>query len=94
MRERSWRARVARMLRDEMECQPERAWYLSFADDTGFLGAVIVKAHGITDAMFKTQHLGINPGGEIAAIPIPEDHIPADKYFNRLLSKQEIDELT
>src|ERR1039458_5573411 len=39
--------------------------YLSFADDVGFLGAVIVRSHGFLTAVQRATDLGINPGGEV-----------------------------
>ena len=42
-------------------------FWLSFADDTGFLGVIVTEAEDIRAAAARTWALGINPGGEIAA---------------------------
>lgn len=85
--------RKQEMLAAEME-QPLRWMYLSFADDSrgGFLGAVIIKAHGIGDASVQTHNLKINPGGELLAFDITEAQLPAESYRYRLLSRKEIQE--
>lgn len=66
-----WKARVDRILAQELKT-PERLFYLSFADENGWRGAIVTLAHGITDAMQKTHRLNINPGGEVACWPIPD----------------------
>lgn len=40
-------------------------WYLSFADDSGFLGGAFVPAADFDSALAKTHLLRINPGGEV-----------------------------
>ena len=68
--------------------------YLSFADDTGFLGAVIVRSHGFLTAVQRATDLGINPGGEVMCQPIPRRdlcRVPAD-LRNRLLTEAEVRE--
>ncbi len=90
-----WVARVE-ALRDEEALQPEMVFWISYADGTlpegqQFLGVVITKCQGVIDASSKTHRLGINPGGEMLSMEIPEQvaaHIPA-KYFARLLSREE-----
>ncbi|MGC1583318.1 MAG: hypothetical protein WA766_17670 [Candidatus Acidiferrales bacterium] len=84
-------SRVFEVLSDELS-QPEQWQYLSFADST-FRGAVVVKAHGITDALFKVNALKQNPGGEVLCVEIPDDKIPDPKFCNRLLNKEEIAEM-
>lgn len=46
--------------------------YLSFADDSGFLGGVIVRSYGFLTAIQRATDLGINPGGEVMSTPIRE----------------------
>lgn len=82
-------SRVAEVLSTELS-EPEQWHYLSFAD-AEFRGGVVVKAHGITDAIFVVNALGINPGGEVFCVPIPGDKIPAEEFRNRLLGKAEIE---
>ena len=91
MESKSFFNRVAEVLSEELS-PPEQYQYLSFADDT-FRGAVVVKAHGITDALFKVNALDINPHGEVLCVPIPEDKSPDSKFLNRLLTKEEITEM-
>jgi hypothetical protein len=84
-------SRVAEVLSDELS-QPERWQYLSFADSE-FRGAVVVKAHGITDALLKVNALKQNPGGEVLCVEIPGDKIPDPKFCDRLLTKADIVEM-
>jgi len=66
--------------------------YLSFADDTGFLGGVIVRSYGFLTAIQRATDLGINPGGEVMSTPIPRKdlwRVPTD-LRNRLLSEDEV----
>jgi hypothetical protein len=81
--------RVAEVLSEELS-EPEQWYYLSFADSE-FHGAVVVKAHGITDALFVVNALRINPGGEVLCVLLPGDKIPAEEFRNRLLNKKEIE---
>lgn len=48
-------------------------WYwLSFSDDgpAGFLGAAVVRGRDIISAVREARRLGINPGGEVLALPM------------------------
>jgi len=79
-------------------------WWLSFVDPArcapdgqgepggpGFLGVAIVAASDLLSAVRETHRLGCNPGGEVLGHgPFPIDTIPA-RYFDRLLTKAEID---
>jgi hypothetical protein len=74
-------------------------WWLSFCDTdkpagTQFLGACIVgPASDIGEAAQLAWWLGINPGGEVAAQPIPQTLLgttPFD-YLGRLLTRAECD---
>lgn len=64
-------------------------WYLSYADEK-FNGAVVIQAHGPTEAAYLSNYRKINPGGEILILSIPEDAIPPEEYRNRLLTKEEV----
>jgi hypothetical protein len=91
--DKEFRARAAELLRQELK-EPERWWYLSFADPGKFNGAIIIQAHGMTDALTKINWLGINPGGQVQAIPFrPEVAIPEEKWRNRLLTREELDQI-
>jgi hypothetical protein len=97
MRERTFKARREKLLAEEAT-EPESWWWLSFAGEKGFLGAVLTRAHGFISAVQKTHDLGINPGGEcrgaqlldkMMATPMGRKHT---QYADRLLSKQDIEE--
>jgi hypothetical protein len=66
-----------------------RWFWLSFADDSGFLGVAIVQAGGIVEATRTARTLDCNPGGEVRAYPIDIERVP-EQYRNRLLSEQEL----
>jgi hypothetical protein len=85
--------RVKEQMTEEMG-QPEGMMWLSFADDAaeGFKGVVIIRAHGLTDALMKCNVMKINPGGEVSGHMIPEeywDRCPLEVQ-NKLLSKVEL----
>jgi len=85
------RAKRARLI-DEEHHHTARWHYLSFATDCEFLGAAIVRAHGVITATQRAADLGINPGGEVMCQPIPRKEVPrvpAD-LRNRLLSAEEV----
>jgi hypothetical protein len=87
-----WKARRAQLLTDELG-QPLRWFYLSFADDDGFHGAVIVEARGEAHALQQCHRLGINPGGQVALFAVPEDAPLPDAAKNRLLSKEDLERI-
>jgi hypothetical protein len=68
-------------------------WWLSFADESGFLGACIVGRCGnVVDAV-KTAHVfGCNPGGEVRGLPISDESMRGvderDRF--RLMGKAEM----
>jgi hypothetical protein len=59
---------VSKALREERQ-QPRRWFYLSFVDNSGFLGAAVVRAQGELTAVQRTKDLGIYPLGPDAYIP-------------------------
>ena len=62
-------------------------WYLSFATDAGFLGGCVVEADDFMEAVDESIRLGINPGGQVFGVPVPEEHWKqARTLMNRLLS--------
>lgn len=67
-------------------------WYLSFADEK-FNGACIVEGTDFLDAVQEAHRLKINPGGQVVGNPIPEDAEYDPKYRNRLLSKEDLQEM-
>jgi hypothetical protein len=84
-------SRVVQVLGEEAN-QPEQFYYLSFAGAT-FHGAAVVKANGAASALLRANSLGINPGGEVLCVPIPENKVLDLKFCDRLLSKAEIMEM-
>lgn len=74
---------------------PEGAFWLSFAGDDGFHGAVIVHAEDFFTAVMECNLRGINPHGECQGMPIPPEvaaNIP-DKWKNRILTREECGEV-
>lgn len=47
---------------------------------------------GLVGAISMANRLKLNPGGEVAGVPIPADHVPDLRYRNRLLTRAEADE--
>lgn len=85
--------RMANMLAEEINGAESSMYYLSFADDSGFLGCAIVSAFGPTDAVRQTHLKGINPGGEVMMHPIPNGTPIPDDWKNRLLSLADMERL-
>ena len=84
-----FRSRTQELLLEEAN-EPLRWWYLSFADKK-FIGAVVIQARGIISARIGCARLGINPGGQLVAIPIPDEcTLPNPLDCNRLLSEDEV----
>lgn len=69
---------------------PCRWWYLSFCDGE-FLGAAIVLASGMAHAVARCHQLGINPGGQVLGLPLPEP--PPRGARDRLLDKKGVERL-
>ena len=85
--------RMVELLEREAE-QPNSGWYLSFAGEDGWRGAVMVLARGFTSAVQVANRLGINPGGEIAGEHLPMEFFTKvpDKYKDRLLNRDDLDQ--
>jgi hypothetical protein len=73
-------------------------WYwLSFANKSGFLGAAILRAHGVETAVLRARELSISRGFrgtvDVFCEPISrrvmKEHVPPD-LRNRLLSEEEV----
>lgn len=77
---------------EQMEYTDEDWWWLSFAEESGFLGVVVIQGYGIVDAVSRSHALGVNPGGEVQGWLLPE-HVPPAEFRNRLLSKAEAEGL-
>jgi hypothetical protein len=87
-----WKARKAQLLTDELG-QPPRWFYLSFATEHKFLGAVVVEAIGPMHALQRVHELGLNPGGQVLTFEVPDGAPLPDAAKNRLLSKEDLDRL-
>ena len=82
-------ARTQELLLEEAN-EPLRWWYLSFADDK-FIGVVVTKARGIISARMNCARLGINPGGQLMAVTIPDEcKVPNVTDCDRLLNEDEV----
>jgi hypothetical protein len=86
-----WRKNMAELMKEEME-QPEVFWWLSFCDPdkpTGsqFIGVIVVKAHGLTDALTKCNAMMINPGGEVKGFEIPDTEETRKRLVPEVLNK-------
>lgn len=68
-------AGLKRMARAEID-QPLVWHYLSFADESGFLGASWVKARGMLDAIQISHARGCNGGGSVMCRPLPRHGEP------------------
>lgn len=84
---------IEEMLAEDM-ARPEQQWWLSFVDPgkpegKRFLGVAIVRGGGMQEAIQNAWAIGINPGGEVQAVPIPDEHA-YDKYLNRLMAAEEL----
>lgn len=69
-------------------------FYISFADDDGFLGGVYVEGRNEAEALLRSHALGINPGGEAMLVgPIPperlREHVRGEDR-DRLLTAAEV----
>lgn len=68
-------------------------YWISFASDQGFLGAVIAEGSSPEDAVGQVSQLKLNPGGQAMIVEIPTVRYRhhAWPYRNRLLQKDEIE---
>lgn len=66
-----------------------KTYWLSFADDSGFLGGCVVDAGTDVLAVVKAHGLGINPGGEVKVVDLGDTEVPFKKDL--LYSKSDIE---
>ena len=76
----------------------KRWWWLSFAFETGppserFRGVVLVRARDAIEAIRISHALSINPGGQVIAFEMDADFKPPDRFRNRLLRRDDIEDL-
>jgi hypothetical protein len=72
--------------------------YMSFCDPklpqgSQFLGALVLEANNVEEGAMKAHALGLNPGGEVLGVIIPEDKIVPEEFCGRLLNKDEARDL-
>jgi hypothetical protein len=70
-------------------------WYCSFVEPDRpegdqFIGAVLVYGSGGPDMLMTLGSLNLNPGGEVAMVPVPVP--PPKEYRGRLLSRADIED--
>lgn len=82
--------RALELVQEELLHNKLGLWYLSYADETKFRGAVYVLAFGPVSAVMRVQAEGINPGGEVMMVQVPKDKYPEHKYWTRLLTMEEV----
>lgn len=82
--------RALELVGEEVLNNPLRLWYLSYADEESFRGAFYVLAFGPMSAVMRVQALGESPGGEVLTIEVPRDKQPPHEYWNRLLTKEDV----
>jgi hypothetical protein len=82
--------RAMKLAGEEMRDNPKHWMYLSFAGPDTFNGGVFIEAHGLITAVIRCNELGINPHGEVVGVDVPEGHLPAEEYRNRVLSLEDL----
>ena len=60
--------------------------HLSFADDDGFKGAVVLMADTAESAYKRATVMKLNPGGEVLGVELGFDKLPPKEFRNKLLS--------
>lgn len=95
----AWLQRVEEVRREELS--ESVWWYFSFTDPdlpkgTQFLGGLYIDAPNFVDALSRSHLLGLNPGGQIAFVPLPKDafeeNVP-ESMRRRLLSREEVESI-
>lgn len=65
-------------------------FYLSFAGEDGFLGAVVSRGRNVHDAYLRAKAKGVTPVGQVLGVPIPENQIPHARFRHRLLGHHDL----
>lgn len=68
-----------------------KIFYLSFADEQGFRGGLIIAGSDFLHAVANARVLGLNPGGEVAGKDITDFPEPPAEFVGRLLSREDIE---
>jgi hypothetical protein len=67
-------------------------WWLSYADDAGFRGGLIVFSSDFLGACVVAKALHLSPGGQVVGKELPDHNLgPFEAY--RVYSKQELDDM-
>ncbi len=82
--------RALELVQEELLNNPLQLWYLSYATEEKFLGGIFVLAFGPVSAVMRVQAEGLSPGGEVMMVQVPREKRPDHKYWNRLMTKEEI----
>jgi hypothetical protein len=91
MKDDDFNERVRQLASDEIGGKQWGWFYLSWADEKGWLGAAYIRAYGPVTARLRCSAMEINPGGQCIILRIPADMtLPPVEYRNRLLNKEEI----
>lgn len=72
---------------------PAQQWWLSFADDSGLRGVVIVHAGEFTEAVMECNLHNCNPHGEVQGVAVPLECVIPAEYTYRVLSREQALEL-
>lgn len=68
-----------------------RQFYLSFADDSGFLGACIVYGDNEKNAHYEASKRGLNPGGDVRIVERDPGREPiSDDLMYKLMSLEDL----
>lgn len=70
-------------------------FYISFADDDGFLGGLYIDGDDLAGAVVHSHFLNENPGGEMLTFELPEGDLEANvpaRDRRRLLTLEEIED--
>lgn len=71
-----------------------KLWWLSFADDTGFLGACIAEGEDMKAAIRDAWAHRINPGGSVKGYQLDRGREELRPFvIHKLYSKDEINEI-
>lgn len=65
-------------------------WYMSFADENGWLGGCHVQGQTFDAAVKRAWNLGINPGEEIKGLQCPNDYPLPEWAKNKLLNRADM----
>jgi hypothetical protein len=71
----------------------EHFWWLSFQDQSGFLGVVITRAENLMMAEAKSIALGIRPNTHFVGFDIPINPLTEEffgKHLNKFLSESKL----